>query len=146
VRLYNNSYRLIFSPRKAVSAGPKGKLRLTVRNNDGKPVVGEFSIGVVDEAIYSIYPIRVVTFQILLWSVYDRVSTESSLGFYFSGEAASGKCSCIPRANTPRALAQLKRKSGTAKVASYFRHGALARGCSTDANGHADAQIEFQIP
>jgi len=132
---------------KQFQPGQKGSYALRVRNNDGKPVVGEFSIGVVDEAIYSIYPDQSGDIhQFFYGPVYDRVSTESSLGFYFSGEAGKREMFLAYRAqNTPRALAQLKPEIPVQpKVRKLFPDTALwLADVRTDANGHADAQIEF---
>jgi len=132
---------------KQFQPGQKGSYALRVRDNDGKPVVGEFSIGVVDEAIYSIYPDQSGDIhQFFYGPVYDRVSTESSLGFYFSGEAGKREMFLAYRAqNTPRALAQLKPETPVQpKVRKLFPDTALwLADVRTDTNGHADAQIEF---
>ncbi len=78
--------------------------------------------------------------------MYDRVSTESSLGFYFSGEAGKREMFLAYRAqNTRRALAQLKPEIPVQpKVRKVFPDTALwLADVRTDANGHADAQIQF---
>ena len=55
----------------------------------GKPVsAAEFSLGVVDEAIYAIKPDTAGTILNAFYgTVYSRVGTESSLTYYFNGQA-----------------------------------------------------------
>jgi uncharacterized protein YfaS (alpha-2-macroglobulin family) len=118
---------------KQFRPGQKGSYALRVRDSSGKPVVGEFSIGVVDEAIYSIYPDQSGDIQQFFYGpVYDRVSTESSLGFYFSGEAGEREMFLAYRAqNTPRALAQLKPETPVQpKVRKLFSDTALWLGAA----------------
>jgi alpha-2-macroglobulin len=132
---------------KQFQPGQKGSYTVRVRDADGKPAVGEFSIGVVDEAIYAIYPDQSGDIhQFFYGSVYDRVSTESSLGFYFSGEAGKKEMFLAYRKqNTPRALAQLKPEQPVQpKVRKVFPDTALwLADVRTDANGRADAQLQF---
>ena len=76
----------------------------------GKPVAGEFSIGVVDEAIYSIEPDNLQDIHSFFYgTVGNRVGTESSLSFYFTGEAGTKPMILANEFGTkhPR-LAQLK--------------------------------------
>jgi uncharacterized protein YfaS (alpha-2-macroglobulin family) len=132
---------------KQYQPGQRGSYALRIHDSNGKPVVGEFSIGVVDEAIYSIYPDQSGDIhQFFYGPVYDRVSTESSLGFYFSGEAGKREMFLAYREqNTPRALAQLKPEIPVQpKVRKLFPDTALwLADVRTDANGHAEAPIQF---
>ncbi len=68
--------------------GEPGVYTLTARDDAGRGVAGEFSIGIVDEAIYAI---RREPQQELLnffyGREYNRVGLETSLSYYFSGEA-----------------------------------------------------------
>jgi alpha-2-macroglobulin len=78
--------------------------------------------------------------------VYDRVSTDSSLGFYFSGEAGKKEMFlAYRRQTTPRALAQLKpERPVQPKVRKLFPDTALwLADIRTDANGRAEAQLQF---
>ena len=132
---------------KQFQPGQKASYSLSVRDANGKPAVGEFSIGVVDEAIYSIYPEATGDIHEFFYgSVYDRVATESSLAFYFSGEAGKREMFLAYRAQTtPRALAQLKPETPIQpKVRKLFPDTALwLADVQTDSNGHAEAQLQF---
>jgi alpha-2-macroglobulin len=132
---------------KQFQPGQKGGYSLVVRDSDGRPVSGEFSIGVVDEAIYSIYPDSTDDIHNFFYgSVYDRVSTESSLAFYFSGEAGKREMFLAYRAqNSPRALAQLKPEIPVQpKVRKLFPDTALwLADIHTDSSGRAEAQLQF---
>ncbi len=132
---------------KQFQPGQKASYALLVRDANGKPAVGEFSIGVVDEAIYSIYPDSSGDINEFFYgSVYDRVSTESSLAFYFSGEAGKREMFLAYRAQTtPRALAQLKPETPIQpKVRKLFPDTALwLADVHTDSSGHAEAQLQF---
>ena len=132
---------------KQFQPGQKGGYSLIVRDSEGKPVSGEFSIGVVDEAIYSIYPDSTDDIHNFFYgSVYDRVSTESSLAFYFSGEAGKREMFLAYRAqNSPRALAQLKPEIPVQpKVRKLFPDTALwLADIHTDSSGRAEAQLQF---
>jgi uncharacterized protein YfaS (alpha-2-macroglobulin family) len=127
--------------------GQKGGYTIRARDANGKPVMGEFTIGVVDEAIYSIYPDQSGDIhQFFYGSVYDRVSTDSSLGFYFNGEAGKKEMFLAYRKqSTPRALAQLKpERPVQPRVRKLFPDTALwLADIRTDANGRADAQLQF---
>lgn len=127
--------------------GQKASYLLSVRDANGKPAVGEFSIGVVDEAIYSIYPDASGDIHDFFYgSAYDRVATESSLAFYFSGEAGKREMFLAYRAQTaPRALAQLKPETPIQpKVRKLFPDTALwLADVHTDSSGHAEAQLQF---
>jgi uncharacterized protein YfaS (alpha-2-macroglobulin family) len=132
---------------KQFQPGQKASYSLFVRDANGKPAVGEFSIGVVDEAIYSLYPDASGDIhQFFYGSRYDRVSTESSLAFYFSGEAGKREMFLAYRAQaTPRALAQLKPETPIQpKVRKLFPDTALwLADVHTDSGGHAEAQLQF---
>ena len=132
---------------KQFQPGQKGSYSLFVRDSEGKPVSGEFSIGVVDEAIYSIYPDSSGDLHDFFYgSVYDRVSTESSLAFYFSGEAGKREMFLAYRNQTsPRALAQLKPEIPVQpKIRKLFPDTALwLADVHTDSGGRAEAQLQF---
>lgn len=68
--------------------GETANLELAVTGHDGKPVRGEFSVGVVDEPIYAIQPDTTPDLmQVFHGRQWNQVSTESSLNFYFYGES-----------------------------------------------------------
>ena len=128
--------------------GQKAAYELSVHDSAGRPVSAELSIAVVDEAIYAIHPESSGDISEAFYGpAYDRVSTESSLGFYFSGE--SGKRQMFlayHKPASPRALAQLKPTDTLVqpKVRKLFPDTALwLADVHTDANGHATAPLTF---
>src|SRR5262249_11681611 len=74
------------------------------------PVAGEFSVGVVDEAIYSVEADNVPDIHGFFYgSIGNRVGTESSMSFYFTGEAGKKPILLANEFNSKhRRLAQLK--------------------------------------
>ena len=129
------------------SPGQKGSYTIQVRDAAGRPVVTELSLGVVDEAIYGIHPeLSGDIMDSFYGQTYDRVSTNSSLGFYFSGEAGKREMFLTYRnASSPRALAQLKPETLVQpRVRKVFPDTALWLGdLRTDANGRAEAHLTF---
>jgi uncharacterized protein YfaS (alpha-2-macroglobulin family) len=127
--------------------GQKGGYTIQVRDAGGKPVVTELSLGVVDEAIYAIHPEASGEIMDTFYGpTYDRVSTNSSIGFYFSGEAGKREMFLAYRnATSPRALAQLKPETlAQPRVRKVFPDTALwLADLRTDANGQAEAQLTF---
>src|SRR5215472_12598020 len=128
--------------------GQPAVYNITARDATGKPVAGEFSVGVVDEAIYAIEPDNVQDIHAFFYgSIGNRVGTESSLSFYFTGEA--GKKPMILAgdfgAKHPR-LAQLKPSEALVqpKIRKLFPDTALwLAEVRTDQNGRAQAQLAF---
>jgi len=88
--------------------GEAASYTIKATDDSGKPVAAEFSLGVVDEAIYAIKPETVGSIVNAFYGrVYSKVSTETSLTYYFSGQA--GKRSMQLAAVRPsKAMAQLK--------------------------------------
>ncbi len=77
-------------------------------DSSGKPMAAEFSLGVVDEAIYAIKPETVGSILNAFYGrVYSQVSTETSLGYYFSGQAGKRKMQ-LANVRPSHAMAQLK--------------------------------------
>jgi uncharacterized protein YfaS (alpha-2-macroglobulin family) len=132
---------------KQFQPGQKASYTLLVHDSNGKPVAGEFSIGVVDEAIYAIRPdTNGDPHDYFYGPAYDRVSLDSSLNFYFSGEAGKKQMFLAYRGNaSPRALAQLKPETLIQpKVRKLFPDTALwLSDVHTDASGRAEAQLTF---
>ncbi|MGC2287578.1 MAG: MG2 domain-containing protein [Candidatus Acidiferrum sp.] len=133
---------------KQFQPGQKASYTIFARDSDGKPVTGEFSIGVVDEAIYAIRPdTNGDPHDYFYGPVYDRVSLNSSLNFYFSGEAGKKQMFLAYRGNGgARALAQLKPEETLVqpKVRKMFPDTALwLADVHTDASGRAEAQLTF---
>jgi alpha-2-macroglobulin len=128
--------------------GQKATYTIQARDSDGKPVTGEFSLGIVDEAIYAIHPDASGDISNAFFgTVYDNVSTDSSLDFYFSGEAGAKEMFLAAlQANRSRPLAQLKPTQTLVqpKVRKVFPDTALwMADIDTDASGQATAQLAF---
>ena len=127
--------------------GEKAAYTVLVHDAAGKPVAGEFSLGVIDEAIYAIEPENAPDMlETFYGPIYDRVSTTSSLDFHFSG--ASGKRTMFLAANEvgPSGLAQLKPSEPVVQpqVRKDFSDTALwVADLRTDKNGRAEAQLTF---
>jgi alpha-2-macroglobulin len=132
---------------KQFQPGQKASYTLLVHDSNGKPVAGEFSIGVVDEAIYAVRPdTNGNPHDYFYGPAYDRVSLDSSLNFYFSGQAGKKQMFLAFRGNAnPRALAQLKPEALVQpKVRKLFPDTALWQpDVHTDASGRAEAQLTF---
>ena len=129
--------------------GEKAKYTLVVRDSAGKPVAGEFSLGVVDEAIYAIRPDTTMDIHQYFYGwTYDAVSTDSSLNFYFSGEAGKRQIFLAGGGGfgKGRALAQLKPSETLVepKVRKVFPDTALwVADVRTDSTGRASADLSF---
>ena len=128
--------------------GEPATYSITAKDSKGNPVAGEFSIGVVDEAIYAIRPDNVESISNFFYgNNYDRVSTDSSLNFYFQGEAGKRQMQLAGnRGLSYRALAQLKPTESLVqpKVRKAFPDTALwLAEVKTNAQGHAEAKLEF---
>ncbi len=135
--------------KKQFQPGDKATYMLVARDASGKPVQGELSFGIVDEALYAIRPEATPDIHEYFYgAVYDRVGTESSLNFYFSGHA--GKREMFLTKNSGfgngRALAQLKPSDSMVepKLRKVFPDTALwLADVRTDAHGRAVAQLTF---
>ncbi|WP_052200176.1 alpha-2-macroglobulin [Terriglobus sp. TAA 43] len=113
----------------------------------GNPVSADVSFGVVDEAIYSLYPDSSGDMVKSLYPQrYSSAEVESSLEYYFSGEAGS-KSPMLAERNRrfrPR-LAQVKPGNEAApKVRKAFPDTAYwAPDVHTDSSGHARVTLTF---
>ncbi len=115
------------------------------RDHAGRPVSGEFSLGVVDEAIYAVRPERVPDIlKFFYGSLYNRVSTDSSLSYYFQGEAGRRR---MPLAwvRPAGARAQLKpEKLVQPEIRKAFPDTIhWVADLRTDASGRAQARVTF---
>jgi hypothetical protein len=126
--------------------GEGASYTLIARDSQGKPVRGEFSFGVVDEAIYAIRPetTRSITDD-FYGSTYNEVQTQTSLTYYFYGQA--GKRSMqLANLRPRRSLAQLKpERLVQPKIRKAFPDTAYwISDVRTDSSGQA--QIRFEFP
>jgi len=127
--------------------GENASYSITVKDSKGNPVAGEFSVGVVDEAIYAIRPDTTDIVNAFYGSRWTEVQTESSLGFYFHGEAGKREMPIAGLGRAYRSLAQLKPANETLvqpKIRKAFPDTALwVAEVKTDASGHAQTNVAF---
>ncbi|MGO9642920.1 MAG: alpha-2-macroglobulin family protein [Candidatus Acidiferrales bacterium] len=142
--------KIEIQPAKAqFEPGEKASYTISAHDAGGRPVAGEFTIGIVDEAIYAIHPDGSGDiFTNFYGEVYDRVGLDTSLQFYFSGEA--GKKAMILTRNggglsSRRDLAQLKPANLVQpQIRKNFPDTALwLAAVRTDDTGRAQATLEF---
>ncbi len=126
--------------------GQTADYAIEVTGAGGQPVPrAEFSLGVVDEAIYAI---RRDTLEDPLAFFYGRawnsVATENSLNFFFSGEAGKRRMQ-LAQLRPPGKLAQLKpERMAQPKIRKAFPDTAFwAADLVTDSAGRAHARVEF---
>jgi len=124
----------------------------TIKASDyaGKPVVAEFSLGVVDEAIYAIKPDTTGSILNAFYGrVYSQVMTESSLTYYFNGQAGKRKMQLANAAGgryrASGAMAQLKpEKLVQPKIRKAFPDTAYwVADVRTAANGQATVKFDY---
>jgi uncharacterized protein YfaS (alpha-2-macroglobulin family) len=126
--------------------GETADYSLDVTDNADKPVPrAEFSLGVVDEAIYGVRPDSTPALMSFFFGrEYNRVSTQSSLEYYFSGQAGKQRMRLADLRPRSR-LAQLKPdRLVQPKIRKAFPDTAFwAPALVTDSNGHAHAKVDF---
>jgi alpha-2-macroglobulin len=118
------------------------------RDFQGKPVSADFSFGVVDEAIYSLYPDSSGDMvQKLYPNRYVYAAVDSSLQYYFSGKAGLKSPMLAERASRYRPqLAQVKPGNDVVqpRVRKAFPDTAYwSPTVHTDATGHAHVTLTF---
>jgi alpha-2-macroglobulin len=127
--------------------GQKAGYTIIARDVNGKPVSVEFSIGIVDEAIYAIAPEASGDIHDFFYAnVYDRVSTEASLNYYFNGEAGKKQMFLAWQSKSRTALAQLKPSDALVepKMRKDFPDTALwLADLRTDSDGRAHVELNF---
>jgi alpha-2-macroglobulin len=89
--------------------GETGQFTVEAKDSNGKPVSGEFSVGVVDEAVYGVRPDTTENIVNAFYgSGYNTIDTENSMVYYFHGEAGIRRMMLAELHANRRALAQLK--------------------------------------
>ena len=126
--------------------GQTADYTLEVTDNAGHPAPkAQFSLGVVDEAIYGI---RKDSTEDIIKFFFDRewnrVATDTSLDYFFNGEAGKRRMRLAELRPSSR-LAQLKpERLVQPKIRKAFPDTAFwAADVTTDANGRAHAKVEF---
>jgi uncharacterized protein YfaS (alpha-2-macroglobulin family) len=126
--------------------GETATYQVQVTGVDGKPVPrAEFSLGVVDEAIYAIRADNTPDIsRFFFGNEYNSVYTESSLSYYFSGEAGKRRMQ-LAALRAPTKLAQLKpERLALPKVRKAFPDTAFwVADVVTDGAGRAQAKVQF---
>ncbi len=125
--------------------GETASYAIRATDASGKPVSAEFSLGVVDEAIYAIQPETVLPIlKAFYGTVYSKVSTDTSLTYYFSGQAGK-RAMQLATVRPHRSLAQLKpEKLVQPKVRKAFPDTAYwIADVNTDSNGQATVKFDY---
>jgi uncharacterized protein YfaS (alpha-2-macroglobulin family) len=125
--------------------GQPGAYTIKATDASGKPVSAEFSLGVVDEAIYAIEPESVGSIVSAFYgTVYSKVSTDSSLTYYFSGQAGK-RAMQLAGGVRGTALAQLKpERLVQPKIRKAFPDAAYwVADVRTDSNGQASVKFDY---
>jgi uncharacterized protein YfaS (alpha-2-macroglobulin family) len=126
--------------------GETGQITLEAKDFAGKPVSGEFSIGIVDEALYGVRQDTTPSIdQTFYGSGYNSVQTDNSLVYYFHGEAGKRRMMLANLASSRHALAQLKPdRFVQPKVRKEFPDTALwLPNVKTGADGKGIANVTF---
>ncbi len=134
--------KAVFQPQQTASYD------MFARDFQGKPVSADFSFGVVDEAIYSLYPDSSGDMVRNLYpNRYVYASVDSSLQYYFSGKAGLKSLLLAERASRYRPqLAQVKPGNDVVqpRVRKAFPDTAYwSPSVHTDATGHAHVTLTF---
>jgi hypothetical protein len=120
---------------------------VATRDFAGKPVSADLSFGVVDEAIYSLYPDSSGDMVRALYPErYVESQVDSSLAYYFSGEAGDkSPMLALRNARYRPQLAQVKPgNEAKPRVRKAFPDTAFwAPNVHTDAGGHAHVSLSF---
>jgi alpha-2-macroglobulin len=120
---------------------------VVTRDFAGKPVSADLSFGVVDEAIYSLYPDSSGDMVKHLYPQRDVESqVDSSLDYYFSGEAGTkSPLLAMRNARYRPQLAQVKPgNEQKPRIRKAFPDTAFwAPSVHTDTNGHAQVSLTF---
>ncbi len=125
--------------------GETARYNVSAKDSAGRPAAAEVSLGVVDEAIYSIQPDRTLDMtRVFYGDVNNDVNTDSSLTYFFSGAAGLRRMQ-LASLRPPTALAALKpERLVQPKIRKAFPDTAFwLANLTTDAAGHGVAQFDF---
>ncbi len=130
---------------KQFKPGQPASYTIEAKDHQGKPVAAEFSLGVVDEAVYGVQPESIQPIDKAFYGrIYDHVFTDSSLNYYFYGQAGK-RAMPIARNARQQALAQVKPPNpNDPRVRKMFDDTALwLATVKTDQSGKAEARLQF---
>ena len=125
--------------------GEGAQLTVDAKDAAGKAVTAEMSVGVVDEAIYGIVPDSTPDALTIFYATqYNSVQTDSSLAYYFHGEAGKRRMQ-LAALRPHRSFAALKPdRLVMPKVRKAFPDTTLwLPKVMTDPNGHAVVNFTF---
>jgi uncharacterized protein YfaS (alpha-2-macroglobulin family) len=125
--------------------GEAASYSLVAKDAQGKPVAAEFSLGVVDEAIYAIRPDNTTDILKFFYGrVSNLVSTDSSLSYYFHGEAGKKQMQ-LAKVKKRDWLAQIKpERLVQPKIRKAFPDTAFwVADAKTGADGKATVKFSF---
>ncbi|HEX7314966.1 MAG TPA: MG2 domain-containing protein [Pyrinomonadaceae bacterium] len=129
-----------FRPRETAS------YTVLARNADGSPAAGaEVSLGVVDEAVYSIAPDSAGDIRRDFYGPrYSSVSTSFSVNYYFSGYAGTKKIELAQKKKPKRQFADIKDDAANPLIRKIFKDTAFWQpNLVTGADGKATAKFEL---
>jgi uncharacterized protein YfaS (alpha-2-macroglobulin family) len=133
-------------PSKAqFSPGETAGYTIIAKDAQGKPAAAEFSLGVVDEAIYAIRPEATTDILKFFYGrVFNRVTTDSSLAYYFHGEAGKKQMQ-LADVKVHKWLAEIKpEKLVEPRVRKAFPDTAFwVADVNTGADGKASVKFSF---
>lgn len=135
----------VVSSKPEYQPGEKAQLTVTAKDAQGKPVAAEFSVGVVDEAIYAIKrEMQGDIVQAFYGRQWNRVHTDSSMYYYFYGEAGTRRME-LAKLRPAGTRAQLKpERLVQPKVRKEFPDTAFwLADLRTGANGQATVNVVF---
>ncbi len=125
--------------------GEPATFTVLAKDYSGKPVSAEFSLGVVDEAIYAVKrEAQPDILKVFYGRTYNRVQTDTSMDYYFSGEAGTRRMQLAHlRASSSRA--QLKpARMVEPRIRKNFPDTAYwIADLKTGADGRAQARMAF---
>lgn len=133
------------TPKEEYKPGEPAVLELVAKDSAGHPVEGEFSVGVVDEAIYAIQrEAQPDILKVFYGRQWNRVGTETSLSYYFYGEAGKRRMQ-LAQVTVSSSRAQLKREQPVGpKVRKHFPDTAFwVADLKTDSAGRARAEFSY---
>ncbi|MBI3279104.1 MAG: alpha-2-macroglobulin, partial [Acidobacteria bacterium] len=125
--------------------GESGTISIEAKDHRGLPVAAEFSLGVVDEAIYAIRRDAAEDMLKFFYGrTYNSVAAASSLEYYFHGEAGRRRMQ-LARIRPPGALAVIKpERLVEPRIRKAFPDTILwLADLKTDAQGRAEARVAF---
>lgn len=127
--------------------GETAAYSITAKDYQGRPARAAFSLGVVDEAIYALYrdplPDLVEPFYGRQW---NRIQTETSLEYYFYGEAGKRRMTLASAAQKKLARGQLKpERLAQPKIRKEFPDTAFWV-ADVETSDAGQARVEFSYP